>query len=88
MEVYVAVSYTHLIEYTTFKETVTNDINSMNQKIDESSSYELYIEMPNGNRMTPAGLTLNARLFKNSVEVTTDWDNRYFTCLLYTSGNW
>lgn len=67
------------IEYTTFKETVTNDINSMNQKIDESSSYELYIEMPNGNRMTPAGLILNARLFKNSIEVTTDWDNKYFT---------
>lgn len=67
------------VEYTTFKETVTNDINSMNQKIDESSSYELYIEMPNGNRMTPAGLTLNARLFKNSVEVTPDWDNKYFT---------
>ena len=67
------------VEYTTFKETVTNDINSMNQKIDESSSYELYIEMPNGNRMTPAGLILNARLFKNSIEVTTDWDNKYFT---------
>ena len=73
------------VEYNSFKESVNSDINSMNQKIDESSSYTLYIEMPNGNKMTPAGIFLYARLLKNSVNVTDQWNDEYFTWYRHSS---
>lgn len=73
------------VEYSSFKESVNNDINSMNQKIDESSSYTLYIEMPNGNKMTPAGIFLYAYLLKNSVNVTDQWNDKYFTWYRHSS---
>ena len=67
------------VDYTTFKDDITNDVTSLNQKIEASSSYSLYIEMPNGSRITPSGIHLIAHLFKNSVEVTDDWDDQFFT---------
>lgn len=73
------------IDYTSFKETVNNDMNSLNQKIENSSSYELYIETPNGCKITPAGITFRAKLFKNSVDVTSEWDDKYFTWYRYSS---
>ena len=67
------------VEYTTFKESVSSSLETLDNKIDSTATYTLYIETPNGCHMIPSGLKMNARLFKNSVDVTDDWDDSYFT---------
>ena len=67
------------VEYNSFKEETTKSLENLGQKIDETASYTLYIEMPNGGRMIPSGIQLKARLFKNSVDVTDEWSDDYFT---------
>lgn len=66
------------VEYTAFKEGVETTTKELDKKIDASATYTLYVETPNGTRMTPSGLHLNAKLFKNSVNVTDEWDDSYF----------
>lgn len=63
------------VEFTSIRKEMT----SLDQKIDESATYTLYIEMPSGNVMTPSGIQMNAHLFKNSIDVTDEWDDSYFT---------
>ena len=67
------------VKYTTFTETTTTQIANLDNKIDQSATYTLYIEMPNGNKMRPEGIQMTAHLFKNSVEVTDLWEDSYFT---------
>lgn len=62
------------IEFT----SIRTEISTLDQKIDASATYTLYIEMPQGNAITPSGIQMIAHLFKNSVEVTDDWDDSYF----------
>lgn len=66
------------IKYTEFQTTVSENFETLDQKIDANANYTLYIQTPNGNRMTPSGLTLNARLFKNSNDITDQFDDKYF----------
>ena len=58
------------VEYTTFKQNTEDAI--------ESSSYQLYIEAPNGKNVRGTNITLNAVLLRAGVDVTNDWDASYF----------
>lgn len=62
-------------KYTSMESTV----NGLTEKVEANSVYVLYIDTPNGTRMRPEGLTLNAVLFRNSVNVTDEFDAQYFT---------
>lgn len=62
-------------EYISMKE----EVSTLNQKIDLTATYTLYIEMPNGNTVLPSGIQMIAHLFKNSIDVTDEWDDSYFT---------
>lgn len=62
-------------KYTTMESTV----NGLAQKVEQNTTYILYIDTPNGTRMRPEGLTLNAVLFHNSQNVTVDYDSSCFT---------
>lgn len=73
------------VDYTQFKDSVSDDVTKLNQKIDESVSYTLYIESPYGGKVTPSGINLIAHLFKNSIEVTDEWDDKYFTWTRHSS---
>lgn len=66
------------VEYTSFKTSTSESISELDKKIDMSSTYTLYLETPNGNKMTPAGITITAKLFKNSIDVTDKWPEEYF----------
>lgn len=72
-------------DYSSFKDNINNDVTKLNEKIEASSSYSLYIEMPNGNVVTPGGLNMIAHLFRNSVEVSDEWDDTYFTWTRHSS---
>jgi len=54
------------IEYTNFKQNAEAAIDSL--------SYRLEIEAPNGKNLRGGNITLNARLYKNSVDVTDNFD--------------
>ena len=73
------------VDYTQFKDSVSDDVTKLNQKIDESVSYTLYIESPYGGKVTPSGINLIAHLFKNSIEVTDEWDDKYFIWTRHSS---
>lgn len=66
------------IQYTEFKQNTEDALDDLDEKIDNSATYNLYIETPNGTNIHGGNLILNARLFKNSVDVTNEWDDSYF----------
>ena len=66
------------VEYTQFKQDTSSALDDLGQQIQENAHYDLYIETPNGKNLRGGNITLNARLFKNSVEVTNEWDGEYF----------
>lgn len=72
------------VEFTTIK----TNVNKLDQKIEDSATYSLYIESPNGNKMTPSGLQFNAHLFKNSQEITDEYDDSYFIWTRQSSDNY
>ena len=67
------------IEYESFKTNVNGQLNDLENRMDLSDTYVLYIETPNGNKMMPGGIEFHAHLFKNSVDVTHEWNDRFFT---------
>lgn len=67
------------VSYTKFTQNTDESLKNLDQKIDQNATYELYIQMPRGNKMSPQGIYLNAKLFKNSVDVTDSWGDQYFT---------
>jgi len=67
------------VEYTTFKNDTNQALSDLDEKIDNSATYTLYIDCPNGTNIYGQNVILNAKLFKNSVEVTNDFDDEYFT---------
>ena len=79
------------MEFTTIQsdvKTVQSDVNKLDEKIESSTTYTLYIETPNGNKMTPSGLILNAHLFKNSNEITNEYDDSYFIWTRHSSDSY
>ena len=79
------------VEFTTIQsdvKTVQSDVNKLDEKIESSATYTLYIETPNGNKMTPSGLILNAHLFKNSNEITNEYDDSYFIWTRHSSDSY
>lgn len=65
-------------EWTTFKQDTEGALQSMADDIANASVYQLYIEAPNGKNVRGGNITLNAKLFRNSVDVTNEWDASYF----------
>jgi len=81
------------VEYTNFKNTtsstlsslntnittINNNITTLDNKIDNSATYTLQIVAPNGTNMRGGNITLTAKLFRNSEEITDDYGAQYFT---------
>lgn len=65
--------------YTSFKTNTNTALSNLDSRIDDIASYNLYIECPNGTNIHGATLTFNARLFKNNVDVTNDYNDSCFT---------
>lgn len=66
------------VSYTTFQQNVSQGMSDLSNAIEDSATYTLYIDAPYGTNIRGGNITLNARLFKNSTEVTDDWDGSYF----------
>lgn len=60
--------------------TALEDIqNGFNGRIDNSATYTLYIDCPNGTNIHGQNIILTAHLFRNSVDVTDEFSDQYFT---------
>ena len=66
------------VQYTQFKQGTEQALDDLEQQIEDSATYSLYIEAPNGTNIRGGNVTLTARLFKNSTEVTSEWSSEYF----------
>lgn len=66
------------VQYTTFKQGTEQALGELSSAVDDAS-YRLYIETPNGKNLRGGSITLNAKLYYNSVDVTSEWDAQYFT---------
>lgn len=66
------------VEYTEFKNGTRDALDELRQDLADNAFYELYIEAPQGKNLRGGNITLNARLFRNSVDVTDQWDADYF----------
>lgn len=64
--------------YASFKSTTETTLSNLDSKIESSVSYSLYIETPQGTNTMGGNIVLSARLFKNSVDVTSQYDDSYF----------
>jgi hypothetical protein len=65
-------------EYTSFKNNINNSINDLDKKIDDNATYSLHILTPQGTNIRGSNIILNVVLYKNSVDVTDDFDPSYF----------
>lgn len=65
-------------QYTSFKQGTETALQELAQDIEDSATYSLYIEAPYGTNIRGGNITLIARLFKNSTEVTSEWSGEYF----------
>ena len=65
-------------QYTSFKNGTEQALSDLADGI-ESASYTLYIEAPNGKNIRGGNITLNAKLYRNGVDVTNDFAAQYFT---------
>ena len=66
-------------EWTNFTNGTNSALDELSQKVDEAQSYSLYIEAPLGTNIWGGNIMLNAKLFKNNVDVTEDFDASCFT---------
>ena len=67
------------VEYTEFKDSMNNYIQGLRSDLDDISTYDLFIETPNGTNLRGNNIILTAKLFKNNIDVTDEWDAEYFT---------
>ena len=76
------------VEYTNFKNNTNTVLTELDEKIDESATYTIYVSAPNGTNIRGGNITLIARLFKNSEEVTDDYDAQYFVWTRHSSDSY
>lgn len=76
------------VEYTNFKNNTNQAIGNLDTKIDNSATYTLYIQAPNGTNIRGQNITLTVKLLKNSIDVTDDFDNQYFTWTRHSSDSY
>lgn len=76
------------VEYTNFKNNTNDTLTQLDEKIDESATYTIYVYAPNGTNIRGGNITLVARLFKNSEEVTDDYDDQYFVWTRHSSDSY
>lgn len=76
------------VEYVSFKTTTNETLAALDEKIDDSAAYTLYIDCPNGTNIKGQSVTLNAILFKNSVNVTDEFDDSCFKWTRQSSDNY
>lgn len=66
-------------DYIDFKKDVRAILTNVDTKIDNSATYVLYIDCPQGTNIHGQSIHLNAKLFKNSIDVTNVFDDSCFT---------
>lgn len=66
------------VQYTSFKQGTEQALSDLNDEI-EASSYQLYINAPRGKNLRGGNIVLNAVLYKNSVDVTSQFAASCFT---------
>ena len=66
------------VQYTSFKQGTEQALSDLSDEID-ATSYYLYIETPNGKNIRGGNITLNAKLYKNGVDVTSNFNASCFT---------
>ena len=64
--------------FTEFKTSTNTTLSDLEERIEDSEVYVLYINMPRGSNMTPNGVEMQAIVYKNSVDVTDALPNSYF----------
>lgn len=69
------------VEYTEFKNGTNSALQGLRQDLDDFGVYELYIEAPSGTNIRGGNIQLNAKLFKNNVDVTNEFDA---SCFIWT----
>ena len=69
------------IEYNSFKNNTNDAISDLNDKIDENANYSLHIVAPNGTNIHGGNIILNVLLYKNSVDVTDEFEP---SCFVWT----
>lgn len=67
------------VDYTSFKQATTDTLDGLQQQIDDNAVFDIYIDAPNGTNIRGGSITLSARLFRNNVDVTDDYDASCFT---------
>lgn len=69
---------------TEFVSNTNTSIENLESRIEESSVYVLYINMPSGSNITPNGVQMDAILYRNSEEVTDEFPASCFTWKRYS----
>lgn len=65
--------------YTSLRRDLQEIVAETYSRIDNTATYTLYIDCPEGTNIHGQNIHLNAKLFKNSTEVTNLFDDQYFT---------
>lgn len=68
------------VEYTSFKENITDSVNKMDKKIDDSIPYELYFSTSNGTTFSRGvnETSIQAHLYRNGIEITDKYEDSNF----------
>ena len=66
------------VEYTSFKNNTADKLEQLDTDIQNSQTYQVYIDTPNGTNIGTGEITLKAKLMKNSEDVTDQFDAKYF----------
>lgn len=69
------------VEYVNFKNNTNTALDALDEKIDNVAIYEVKIDAPQGTNIRGQTIQLDARLFKNSVDVTDEYDA---SCFIWT----
>ena len=66
-------------DFVDFKRDIKEILTNVDTRMNNSATYVLYIDCPDGTNIHSQSIHLNAKLFKNSIEVTDFFDDQCFT---------
>ena len=66
------------VQYTTFVNNTTNELGRISTGLEESATYTIRIETPDGIDISGGNIRLIAHLLRNGIEVTEDYSGEYF----------
>ena len=68
-------------EWTDFKQGTSSALDGLRQDIEDNVNYVVYIETPDGTNIWGGNIQLRAKLLRNNVDVTDDYDQ---SCFIWT----